>query len=72
MRTGWLDSRKTSNNGFRLREGMLSLAVTGKFFTVRVGRHWNKLPREAVDALSLEMSKTSLDGALGSMIWCLI
>ena len=28
-------------------------------------RHWNKLPREAVDAPSLEAFKARLDGALG-------
>jgi len=30
-------------------------------------RHWSKLPGEAVDALSLEMFKARLDGALGSL-----
>ena len=29
-------------------------------------RCWNRLPREAVDAQSLEMLKNRLDGALGS------
>ena len=28
-------------------------------------RHWNKLPREAVDAPSVEAFKARLDGALG-------
>jgi len=32
-------------------------------------RCWNKLPREVVDALSLEAFKARLDGALGSLIW---
>ena len=30
---------------------------------------WNRLPREAVGALSLEMFKTRLDEALGNMVW---
>jgi len=38
------------------------------FFTERVVRCWNKLPREAVDAPSLEVFKTRLDGALGNLI----
>ena len=28
-----------------------------------------QLPREAVDALSLEVFKAKLDGALGSLVW---
>ena len=28
------------------------------------GRHWNRFPRKAVDAPSLEVFKTRLDGAL--------
>ena len=39
-----------------------------KLFTVRVVRCWNRLPREAVDAPSLEVFKTRLDGALGSLV----
>ena len=42
--------------------------VRGKFFTERVVRCWNRLPREVVDALSLEVFKTSLDGALGNLV----
>ena len=32
-----------------------------KFFTVSVMRHWHRLPREVVDALSLETFKVRLD-----------
>ena len=42
--------------------------VRGKFFTERVVRFSNRLPREAVDAPSLEVFKARLDGALGSLI----
>ena len=42
--------------------------VRGKFFTERVVRHWNRLPREAVNAPSLEVFKARLDGALGSLV----
>ena len=40
----------------------------GKFFTKSVVRCWNRLPREAVDALSLEVFKARLDGDLGSLV----
>ena len=32
-------------------------------------RHCNTLPREAVDAPSLEVFKARLDGALGNLVW---
>jgi len=31
-------------------------------------RHWHRLPREAVDASSLEAFKARLEGALGSLV----
>ena len=42
--------------------------MSGKFFTIRVVRCWNRLPREVVDALSLEVFRARLDGTLGSLI----
>jgi len=36
---------------------------------MRVVRRWNRLPREVVDALSLELLKARLDGALSNLIW---
>ncbi|KFZ58746.1 hypothetical protein N321_01387, partial [Antrostomus carolinensis] len=55
-------------NGFKLREGRFRLDIRRKFFTQRVVRYWLRLPREAVDAPSLEAFKARLDGALGSLI----
>ena len=37
----------------------------------RVVTHWNRLPKEAVDAPSLEALKARLDVALGSLVWWL-
>jgi len=35
---------------------------------MRVVKHWHRLPREVVNALSLETFKAGLDGALSSLI----
>jgi len=42
--------------------------VGKKFFTVRAVRHWHRLPREVLDAPSLETLKVRLDRALSTLI----
>ncbi|KFV12590.1 hypothetical protein N339_10124, partial [Pterocles gutturalis] len=54
-------------NGFKLKESRFRLGIRKKFFTVRVVRHWHRLPREAVDAPSLEVFKARLDEALSNL-----
>ncbi|KFR09314.1 hypothetical protein Y956_07824, partial [Nipponia nippon] len=55
-------------NGFKLKESRFRLDIRIKFFTVRVVRHWKRLPRAAVDAPSLEVFKARLDGALSNLV----
>ena len=40
--------------------------IRKKFFTIRVVKLWHRLPRDVVDALSLETFKVRLDGALNT------
>ena len=60
-----IDSDRTRRNDFKLKEGRFKLDVRGKFLIERVVRCWNRLPREAVDAPSLEVFKARLNGTLG-------
>jgi len=36
---------------------------------VRVVKHWHRLPREVVEALSLETFQARSDGALSNLVW---
>ncbi|KFW10127.1 hypothetical protein N326_03708, partial [Eurypyga helias] len=54
-------------NGFKLKVGRFRLDIRKKFMG-RVVKHWNRLPREAVDAPSLEVFKARLDEALSNLI----
>ena len=49
------------------KKGRIRLDVR-KFFTVRLVKHYNRLPREVVDAPSLEVFKARLDGALSNLV----
>jgi len=42
--------------------------IRKKFFIMRVLKHRNKLPREAVEAPPLETFKVRLDGALSNLV----
>jgi len=47
---------------FRLKEDRFRLDIRKKFFTMRVVKCWNRLPREKVDAPYLETFKSGWTG----------
>ena len=63
-----MDSDRTRGTGFKLRQERCRLDIRRTFFTQRVVTHGNRLPKEVVDAPSLNAFKTKLDVALGSLV----
>ena len=59
---------RTRSSGFKLRKGRFRLDIRKEIFMIRVAKPWHRLPREAVEAPSLETFKTRLDRALSNLV----
>ena len=61
-------SDRARGDVFKLEVSRVGLDVRKNLLTMRVVRHWNRLPRRVMDAPSLAAFKARLNGALSSVV----
>ena len=51
-----------------MHQGRFTLDIKRNFISERMMKYWNRLPREVVESLSLELVKETVDVVLRSMV----
>jgi len=69
IETKWKNFGKTRGNGFGLHQGRFKLDIRKHFISVRAVRQCHRLPREAVESLSVELFQNVDEARRGRGEW---